>query len=277
MTRAPAPQRLVHDPELGNLVAAAAGQRMSDERLAANLRAVEAALGGVVVAAGVASVAGVGAKGALGLPALAAKLGLALVVGVGASVVVYQVVESRRSSSVPPAVHVAPAAVLAPADPPPAVEPAPTPVAKPPALRSTHARRAQPVAPKGSALAAQLELFHAAQAEADAGRTDRALARLSELDRRYPHGALEAEVLLTRAEVIFRAGRDAEAARVIEQSLDSAMVGPRKAELWMMLGDIRTRQGDCPQATAAYQRALGLGLEPEAAESARQALRRCAP
>ncbi len=83
--------------------------------------------------------------------------------------------------------------------------------------------------------------------------------------------------MMARAENLFLAGKDREAAKYVETHLDNPVVASRKAELWLMLGEIRTRQGACTEAASAYQRALGLGLGDKDAETARRGLRRCAP
>src|SRR5439155_18451401 len=83
-----------------------------------------------------------------------------------------------------------------------------------------------------------------------------ALSRLDELLRRFPATPLRADAELTRADVLARAGRLAEAAQAFDAlARDDAHRG-RRGELLRTLGDLYRQLHDCKLANDAYTRAL---------------------
>jgi tetratricopeptide (TPR) repeat protein len=106
-----------------------------------------------------------------------------------------------------------------------------------------------------SDLPEQIRIYEAARDASRRGDFDGALAQLDELMRRFPQTQLRADAELTRADVLARAGRLAEAAQQLEMlAADPAHRG-RRGELLRTLGDLYRRLGDCPHALAAYTRA----------------------
>ncbi len=257
------PPRLIESAEFGPLLRRAARGEVSPERLMKVQRALEASLAAEV---------GAGAGELATHTGLGGKLALLLGLGIIASVGVWRETGFEE--------HPARVAIEAPAAPPEAPAPpraaAHKPLGKARPPRVAPSKPEVPPAPV-SALKAELELFHEAERLARAGRFNDALLVLAKLEALYPRGALTAEVVVSRAEYLLRAGREREAAAFIEARLLDASLSSRRAELSLILGDVRLRLGDCPAAVAAYQRALGLGLREEDAETARRGLRRCGP
>jgi TolA-binding protein len=106
-----------------------------------------------------------------------------------------------------------------------------------------------------SDLPEQIRIYEAARDASRRGDFDGALAQLDELMRRFPATQLRADAELTRADVLARSGRLAEAAQAFEAlATDPAHLG-RRGELLRTLGDLYRRLGDCPRALAAYTRA----------------------
>lgn len=276
------PTRLLLDPGIGPLLRHAANGAVSEARLEYNRHMIEAALASTAAQAGGTMAHFLPKAGSI------AKVGI-VALGLVAVLVLWRHGGRGLGRNTTPravALQPAPTTALAPI---PTPMPAPTPAVpethntrvaspSPPSRPHTLAmhesglsgREAKQVPP--SSIAAQLELFHTAESKARALRYDEALAILNVLDHRYPHGSLEAEIILSRAEYLWLSGHDSEAADFIEANVNNPVVAARKAELWLTLGDVRQRQGSCPQAVAAYQRALGLGLRPADANAARKGL-----
>ncbi|NVB80005.1 MAG: tetratricopeptide repeat protein, partial [Kofleriaceae bacterium] len=124
-----------------------------------------------------------------------------------------------------------------------------------------HAQHLGPEAPLDaepapmSDLPEQIRIYEAARAANRGGDFDGALAHLDELVRRFPATLLRADAELTRADVLARAGRLAEAAQAFEVLAADPVHRGRRGELLRTLGDLYRRLGDCPNALAAYTRA----------------------
>ena len=265
------PPRLLDSPEFGALLKSAARRQLNPARLARNGLAIQGQVAALSAAGSASSVTGAGLKAAT-----VTKIILPVVV-VAAGVTVL------LRNETPPS----PPMSVSPAQPLPGVEATPRPVVEPPAPESlpaaTHRERPRadtratnPTPPKPtSELPDQLQLFERARAAAAIGDYERALSLLDELERRHPQGPLRVEVLLSRADTLSRAGRDAEAEAFIQSILDRPELFGKKAELLRLLADHWMRRGACARAVPAYQQALGLGLEGEDADAARAGLKKC--
>ena len=127
-----------------------------------------------------------------------------------------------------------------------------------------------------SLLNKQVGLFRAAKNFASKSNYRRALSKLDTLNRKFPDGPLTFESKQLRARCLFRMGRFADAATVIEELLSVRSSSRKKAELLRFLGDVQFRQNRCNEAIESYRRALGLGLlRPRESEAAKQGIKRC--
>src|SRR5262249_39306966 len=118
---------------------------------------------------------------------------------------------------------------------------------------------------------------NAARAAAAANDFATSLAKLDELEQHFPTTPLRADAELTRADVLARAGRLAEAARAFEAlSRDDAHRG-RRGELLRTLGDLYRQLHDCTRAHDAYTRALAEHLSQRDREDAERGRDRCTP
>jgi len=274
------PPRLVDDPELRALIRAETGREVDPQLLLRAGRAIRAATHPVP--------RGSWALRSFSRVALVgAGLGILFGVSVAAAYALHGwVVRSRARVAVPPPPATSRAPQASPvAAPPPPMEPLapeappPSPAAERPARAHVGARPTpEPPAeePRGaSLLSAQLAAYGAAQEAARRRDYPQALRLLAELDARYPDHPLRAEVALSRAEWLFLAGRDDEAAAALKHNLEAPGLRGKRAELWRMLGDVHFRQGRRDEACDAYRQALGLGLAGPQAEAARRAVRSC--
>jgi len=263
------PPRLKHDAELGAILRAA-DTPVAPERIAANGDAVKAA-----IAAGLARAS---------LPLW--KIGLPLLLIVGA--VALQRAGSRGDA---PAVELASreamhgdgATTIAVAERAVERDVAP-PVAaaeEPPAKRVVAPQPSEPpppppAPPAPSDLPEQIKLYEDARAAAGRGELATGIDLLDELLRRFPTTQLRAEAELTRAELLTRANRLAEAATALEALAGSATHRGRRGELLRALGDVRRKQGDCTAAVDAYTRARAAGVGAGEAAKVDRGLARCA-
>jgi TolA-binding protein len=193
------------------LLAAGANERPGEE----SVRKAAAALGIVPHAALVAAT--MGTTRAIRWTSMATWVGVGSI-GVACVVGAVVMVHGRLASQA----HAATAVVLHEA------ERAPTPVAAAPA-EPTAVASAPVLAPEAPprahrelttpGLRMEAEALDAARATLAAGDARRALARLDEFDRRFPHGPLHEEALLLRIEALAREGDRAGAATLADRFL----------------------------------------------------------
>ncbi len=263
------PPRL-RDGELGPILRAADEAGMSPERLAENGKRVKA-----LIAAGTTS-------------ALWKLLGGVLLLGVLAVPIAWQLGRSEEAPPpAPPPVVAAPALVAPPPDAAPiaVVEPDAPPELPPPPLPVHHHRVVPPDAAEAppppppdappSDLPAQLALYDEARAAAASGSYQTALDRIDELFQRFPATQLRADAELTRADVLARAGRLADAARAFEALASDAAHRGRRGELLRTLGDLYRQLHDCARAKDAYTRALAERLSEKDRADAERGRNRC--
>lgn len=107
---------------------------------------------------------------------------------------------------------------------------------------------------RGSDLGAEVALYEAARIYRDGlGDTDRAIATLRELRRRFPAGALSSEAALSLAELLPKVGRYREALVESAAVLGSRPTPDRADEIHLMRGDLlRGGLGDCRSALSEY-------------------------
>ena len=107
------------------------------------------------------------------------------------------------------------------------------------------------------------------------GKQAGALDTINGLLENYPTTSIRPEALTFKAHLLTEMERFEEAATVIESLLEIGTPKDKEASVYRLLGDVRTRQGQCGRAAMAYTRALGLGLSAAEAESTRRSLNRC--
>lgn len=256
------PPRLKDSAELGPLLRAAEPPAMSPERLAANAAGVQQR-----IAAGVTSVALWKVLVALAL-VLAVLVPLAWWLLRGEA---HERAPAARDAAIGATLAVEPdagtvividAGVDAEAD-ATVTEPVPVHTVRDP--RGRHSEHVTPDAAPAvpldaepaltSDLPEQIRIYEAARDASRRGDFDGALAHLDELERRFPGTQLRADAELTRADVLARAGRLAEAAQAFETLAADPVHRGRRGELLRTLGDLYRQLGDCPHALAAYTRA----------------------
>ena len=125
-------------------------------------------------------------------------------------------------------------------------------------------------------LAPQLELYNAATTQAAAGDYVGALARLGELEQRYPEGVLQHEARLKRADYLTRARRFDEAITVTQSLIKAPQFATKRAELWLLLGDLWVNKNSCDNARGAYELALNGNLPAAQRAAAVRGLEGCA-
>jgi len=133
-----------------------------------------------------------------------------------------------------------------------------------------------PDAEVASELPEQIRLYEEAR---DAGRRGQyaiALARVDDLLARFPTTPLAADAQLTRADVLARAGRLAEAASTLEALVADPVHRHRRGELLRTLGNVERRRGDCTRARDAYKRASAEKLTPAQSRDVAHGLELCA-
>lgn len=115
----------------------------------------------------------------------------------------------------------------------------------------------------GTDLGAEVSLYQAARLYRDVlGQPERALTALQEARRRFPAGALAAEVDLSLAELLPKLGRYREALDATQAVLDRHPAGPRAGELHLLRGDVlRAGLASCAAAEAEYDVAVRTGDE----------------
>ena len=113
----------------------------------------------------------------------------------------------------------------------------------------------------GTDLGAEVALYQAARLYRDAlGQPERAVATLQEARRRFPAGALSAEVELSLAELLPRLGRYREALDATQAVLDRHPAPARAGELHLLRGDVlRAGLASCAAAEAEYEAASRAG------------------
>jgi tetratricopeptide (TPR) repeat protein len=260
------PTRLKHG-ELGRIIEAA-DAAMAPERIASNHAAIKAA-----IAAGVGRTWPLWFK--LGLPLLLVTAGYLLYRGVG-----HEAAPVREVIVVtpPPDASVAEdAAIVDDA----AIDAAEVPIDAPPKKAKVAIAApppdAAPPEPPPSDLPAQIALYEEARAAAAKNELARGIDLLDELLRRFPSTQLRAEAELTRAELLTRTNRLADAAAALEALVASGAHRGRRGELLRALGDVRRKQGDCPRAIEAYTRAREMKLHAAEIVKVERGLERCAP
>lgn len=129
--------------------------------------------------------------------------------------------------------------------------------------------------PKSSELPDQLQEFRAAQAEAEAGDFNAAIARMTRFEARYPQSPLGPETQLARADWLIRAGRNAEATVQIQKLLLNPELNARQGTLFQLLGDSWMKRGRCDRALGAYEKALAKGIDPAQEATVRVAIEKC--
>ena len=131
--------------------------------------------------------------------------------------------------------------------------------------------------PPPSDLPQQIALYDAARAAETAGDYASALDRIDELFRRFPATQLRADAELTRAELLARAGRVADAIAAFEVLVADDSHRGRRGELLRTLGDLYRRSGDCTHAVDAYRRALAEKLSARDRADAERGRDHCTP
>jgi tetratricopeptide (TPR) repeat protein len=127
-----------------------------------------------------------------------------------------------------------------------------------------------------SDLPEQIRIYEQARDASRRGQFAVALARLDELVARFPATPLAADAALTRADVLARAGKLAEAAAALEALVADPVHRHRRGELLRTLGDVERRRGDCARARDAYKRASAEKLTPAQSRDVAHGLERCA-
>lgn len=124
-------------------------------------------------------------------------------------------------------------------------------------------------------LSDQLALYQQAKRLMTEKKYLHALAKLDEFQARFPRSPLAPEVLISRVELLVASDQRENAAKLILQLIEKKSLSGKRAQLYLLLGDIRLRQKRCPEARNAYRRALGLGLSEDRASSARNGMKEC--
>lgn len=132
-----------------------------------------------------------------------------------------------------------------------------------------------PDAAVASELPEQIRIYEEARDASRRGEFALALARLDDLLARFPATPLAADAALTRADVLARAGKLAEAAAALELLVADPVHRHRKGELLRTLGDVERRRGDCTRARDAYKRASAEKLTAAQARDVAHGLKRC--
>jgi TolA-binding protein len=164
-----------------------------------------------------------------------------------------------------------------------AIDAAPEPVAAPPhhhhVVATVTADAGEPDAPPPapSDLPEQIALYDAARTAEGGGDHATAIARIDELLRRYPATQLRADAELTRADLLARAGRVADAIAAFEVLVADDGHRGRRGEMLRTLGDLYRRSGDCTRAIEAYRRALAEKLSARDRADAERGRDHCTP
>lgn len=280
MKAPPEPRRLMHDPEIGDLVRNAGRRKWTTERLLHNDKVITQKLNAYT--AGLASEA----TSMFGTGTL--KVGLSLLVGgLIVGTLIWRPIDAPNLGNEPAgqeAIIVEPPELESestekPLLPAPVEKSTPEPslmVQEKPSPRKV-ARRApsQPESTNKSTLPAQLRLYQTAKSKAERGDHAMALKILSEMEQKYPDGPLAPDIRLARIEYLTAAGHFKAARDAIRDLLASPSPTARKSLLLRLEGDLWLREGNCSAASLAYRRALGFGLSPEEAELARAGLEKC--
>ncbi|HEY5939022.1 MAG TPA: tetratricopeptide repeat protein, partial [Kofleriaceae bacterium] len=135
---------------------------------------------------------------------------------------------------------------------------------------------AAPDAAVASELPEQIRIYEEARDASRRGQFSVALAKLDELLARFPATPLAADAALTRADVLARAGKLAEAATALETLVADPVHRHRRGELLRTLGDVERRRGDCTRARDAYKRASAEKLTTAQSRDVAHGLERCA-
>ena len=135
---------------------------------------------------------------------------------------------------------------------------------------------AAPDAAVASELPEQIRIYEEARDASRRGQFAVALAKLDELLVRFPATPLAADAALTRADVLARAGKLAEAAAAFEALVADPVHRHRRGELLRTLGDVERRRGDCTRARDAYKRASAEKLTAAQSRDVAHGLERCA-
>lgn len=280
MTENSGPPRLIDDPELGPAIRAAREETLSPERLAANARALDARLtklpppgrvplGTTALTAG-AIIAAFAVLRLVAGPALFGSGGTAPAPAPEmAPGPVAEVSPETPELAAPPATAPLVATATSTGDP---ETPAPAPT---PALALSTPIPAPSPVPATGTLADELRLYDEARALAVRGDEPAALARLDELARRFPAGALAPEAAITRAEVLVSAGRLDDASALLARLVADPVHAGRRAELERTLGDVERARGDCASARAHYRAALDAGAAGDEASAVRRGIGAC--
>jgi hypothetical protein len=147
---------------------------------------------------------------------------------------------------------------------------------KKPAPRQIAEPVAEPVSPeKTSTLSEQLRIFGSAEQWIKKKQYLKAISELDQLDRQYPMGLLMVDSLEARAEVLYLLKRNQEAIAVCQKLLSLPNLAVKKAQVFLLLGDLFRREGDCEKAQINFRRALKMGLDPNKAQTAQNGIEDC--
>jgi TolA-binding protein len=265
------PPRL-KDGELGPILRAADHADVSPERLADNAARVKALIAAGTTTALWKLLAGLLLLGLLAIPIVGLVRDRDDATPTPVPTQDRVVVAEAADAGAPDAIVAEPDASEVSEPAPPRPRPAPRVAVAPPDAGVPDAAEPPP-----SDLPAQIELYNAARAAAAAGKFALAIDRIDELFRKFPSTQLRADAELTRADVLARGGRLAEAAQAFEAlAKDDAHRG-RRGELLRTLGDLYRQQHDCTRAADAYNRALAGRIGERDRADAERGRDRCTP
>lgn len=286
--KSPNPERLLNDPEFGSLLEGAkAADGLSAERIATNGARIAQRVSALEGASGAAAVGG----------SAALKVGVAgvLIAAVGGAIWFFNPSETPTVQPDPAPVVVQhdnpqPAQVVVPVadeqqepvttDESTDQQSTPVEVAvavpaqpTPAHVEAVPVEQTQTAEPASSTLTEELAAFETARAAANRADYDGAIQQLDELLTTWPDTALPAEVELSRADYLVRAGRLSEATDAVGALLKDPAHAGRKAELYQLLGDLWVKQNNCPAAVAAYSEVVA--LDGPVDQGVRRGLERC--
>jgi len=126
-----------------------------------------------------------------------------------------------------------------------------------------------------SSLDQQMNRYAQAKQLAKAGKIQQALALIKDWEASYPQNPLQTEIRLLRVELLYQTRRLTEAQSLLTSLIADDNLAARRASFFRLQGDIFTLRHQCEQASKAYLKALGLGLQDQEAARARAMLQQC--
>lgn len=129
--------------------------------------------------------------------------------------------------------------------------------------------------PPSVELAEQLRLYERATRLGRAGQYAQGIELIDELLARYPQSLVRPDALLTKAELLMRAGDDRAALALFEHLVRDPAHHRRKGELWRVLGDLHRKLGDCAKAFEAYETAHESSLSSREAAAVARGMKMC--